>query len=40
MTSWKCTKVLITKSFQDFIDIKQKVNFIMFDMELFKKFKF
>jgi hypothetical protein len=36
-----CTKVLTTKTLQNFINQKKKeFMFIMFGMELFKKFKF
>jgi hypothetical protein len=39
-TSWTCTKVFTTKPLHDFDKIKIKFNFIIFEMNLFKKFKF
>jgi hypothetical protein len=38
-TSWKHINALTTKSFQDFINKKEKFKFIVFDMKLFRKFK-
>jgi len=37
-TSWKHTKVLTTKPFQNFMNKDEKFNFIMFSMKLFRKF--